>query len=569
VVSALRLATRGSPLALEQARRVQSRLVAVDASLVTELVVVASGGDLRPHAAIHRLGGTGVFVAEIEQAVLAGAADVAVHSLKDLPSSTPPGGLVLAATPERLDPRDAVVGRTLDELAPGAIVATGAIRRRAQLAWLRPDLCFAELRGAIATRLGRVPPGGAVVVAVAALERLGLLDRAAEILSTAVMVPQVGQGALGLRCRDNDARTIELLTAIDDALVRRAITAERAFLSRLGGGCDAPVGAHATCDSATGPVTLEGFIAREDGHVLVRGTMRGDDPAALGAALAERLLVAEGGRSLAVPGVGGPAVGRDPGPLAGWRIVVTRAAAQAAPLVAALQSQGAEVVELATIRLEDPADGGAALREAARRLGRFDWVVFTSENAVARLCAEIPDLRAFAEVRVAAIGTGTARALRDRGIEADLVPARFVGEALVEAFPPGFPGGRVLLPRAAVARDVVPEGLRRLGWHVEVVEAYQTAPTAPSPVALARARTADAITFTSPSTVTGYRGLFPAGKAPPVVASIGPVTSATVRAAGMAVTVEAGVHSIDGLVEALVAWATDHPRSPAPLSARS
>ena len=558
----LRLATRGSPLALEQARRVQVRLGAVDGGPPTVLVVVESRGDRRPDVAIHALGGSGAFVAEVERAVLAGDADVAVHSLKDLPSSAPSGGLVLAATPERLDARDALVGRSLEELAPGATVATGAVRRRAQLASLRPDLSFAELRGAISTRLGRVPPGGAVVTAVAALERLGLLDRVAEILSTAVMVPQVGQGALGLRCREDDAATIELLAAIDDALVARAVAAERAFLARLGGGCDAPVGAHGTCDSATGPVTIDGFIAREDGHALVRGTMQGDDPVVVGSALADRLLDGAGGRSLVLPGaVGGSAPRREPRrPLASWRIVVTRAADQSASLVAALAAEGAEVIELPTIRVEDPADGGAALREAAARLGRFDWVVFTSENAVERVFAEIPGARALRDVRVAAIGAGTARALRRRGVEPDLVPRRFVGEALVEGFPPGFPGGRVLLPRAAVARDVVPEGLRRLGWQVEVVEAYRAVPVELSPEALCRARTADAITFTSSSTVTGFRDGAPTGEVPPVVVSIGPVTSATVRAAGMSVTVEAEVHSVDGLVDALVAWAIGHPR---------
>lgn len=381
---ALRLATRGSPLALEQARRVQARLAAVHAGLPTELVVVESGGDLHAGTPIHSLGGSGVFVAEIEQAVLAGRADVAVHSLKDLPSSALPAGLVLAATPERLDVRDALVGRTLARLAPGAVVATGAVRRRAQLAWLRPDLCFAELRGSIATRLGRVPPAGAVVVAVAALERLGLLDRAAEILPTAVMLPQVGQGAIGLRCREDDAATILLVSAIDDPLVARAVAAERAFLARLGVGCDAPVGAHATCDSLTGPVTLDGLLAREDGHVLVRRQLTGDDPVELGTALAGHLLDDEGGRSLGAPFDGGSATAtRAGGPLSGWRVVVTRPAAQAPPLVAALVARGAEVVELATISLEDPADGGAALRAAAREVAGFDWVVFTSANAVA------------------------------------------------------------------------------------------------------------------------------------------------------------------------------------------
>jgi hydroxymethylbilane synthase len=556
----LRLATRGSPLALEQARRVQARLADVDRTLATELVVVESAGDRRPEAAIHALGGSGVFVAEIERAVLEGRADVAVHSLKDLPSSAPPAGLVLAATPERLDARDALVGATLEELAPGALVATGAVRRRAQLAQARPDLCFVELRGSIATRLSRVPPGGCVVVAVAALERLGQMGRVAEVLATEVMLPQVGQGAIGLRCRADDAATIELLTAIDDSLVARAVAAERAFLRRIGGGCDAPVGAHATCDSIWGPVVLDGCIGREDGHALVRRAMQGDDPVAVGTALAERLLFADGARSFLAPflaDASSPA-GRAGPPLARWRVVVTRAAAQAAPLVAALEAAGAEVIELATIAVAEPADGGAALRAAAARLAQFDWVVFTSENAVARLFAEIPGVPAWGAARLAAIGVGTAAALRRRGVTVDLVASRFVGETLVAEFLPAVRGGRVLLPRAAGARDVVPEGLRRLGWQVEVVEAYRTVPAAPSPEALARAATADAITFTSSSTVAGYRDLMAAG-VPPVVVSIGPVTSATVRDLGMTVTVEAEVHSVEGLVAALVAWAVDHP----------
>jgi len=196
-------------------------------------------------------------------------------------------------------------------------------------------------------------------------------------------------------------------------------------------------------------------------------------------------------------------------------------------------------------------------------MATFDWIVFTSENAVERLFAAIPGVRTLGGVRVAAIGPGTADALRRRGVRPDLLPRRFVGEALVAEFPPGIPGGRVLLPRAAVARAVVPDGLRRLGWHVEVVEAYRTVPAAASAAALARAAGADAITFTSPSTVRGYCSLGVAGGVPPVVVSIGPVTSAAARAAGLTVTVEADVHSVDGLVNALVAWTVGHPRPPA------
>jgi uroporphyrinogen-III synthase len=308
-------------------------------------------------------------------------------------------------------------------------------------------------------------------------------------------------------------------------------------------------------------VTLDGFLAREDGHVLVRRALAGDDPVEVGTTLADLLLDDEGGRSLgATFGGGGATPPKASRELSGWRVVVTRPAAQAPPLAEALAARGAEVVELATISVEDPADGGEALRAAAREVAGFDWVVFTSANSVARLMAEISDPGALGTVHVAAIGAGTAKALRDRGVGVDLVPDRYVAEALVAGFPPAPAGGRVLLPRAAVAREILPEGLRRLGWEVEVVEAYRTVPAVPPPAALAASRGADAVVFTSSSTVDGYRRLVAPGDVPPVVVSIGPVTSATLVAAGLAPTVEAGVHSADGLVDALVGWAAAHPR---------
>lgn len=288
----LRLATRSSPLALRQAELVAAALKA--AGEETELVPLVSSGDRQLSVPIDELAGRGVFTTEIEQAVLEGRADVAVHSAKDLPSSEPPPGLVLAAVPPRADPRDALVGERLVDLRPGAVVATGSVRRRAQLAAVRPDLAFRGLRGNIATRLDRLPPGGAVVVAAAALERLGLSARAAEVLPTSVLLPQVGQGALALRCRESDVTTRQRLAAIDDAVSHRCLRAERAFLARLGGGCDAPVGAYARCAGANAPVALEGLLASRDGHLLLRRRAEGDDPEALGAALADALVAHDG-----------------------------------------------------------------------------------------------------------------------------------------------------------------------------------------------------------------------------------------------------------------------------------
>ncbi len=225
----LRVATRGSELARWQAARVAT-LLGDD----VELVIVTTSGDSRTDVPIHAVGGTGIFVKEVQQAVLDGRADLAVHSAKDLPASGAPDGIVLVAVPERADPRDALVGSTLAALPAGARIGTGSVRRRVQLAALRPDLTFAELRGNVPTRLERAVDFDAVVVAAAALERLGHAERATELLEPSVMLPQVGQGALAVECRTDDAETRERLAAIDDTRAHAAVGAERAFLARAG-----------------------------------------------------------------------------------------------------------------------------------------------------------------------------------------------------------------------------------------------------------------------------------------------------------------------------------------------
>jgi uroporphyrinogen III methyltransferase/synthase len=258
-------------------------------------------------------------------------------------------------------------------------------------------------------------------------------------------------------------------------------------------------------------------------------------------------------------------------PLFGKRIIVTRAREQASGLVERLHELGAATVELPVIEIGDPADGGAGLREAARRVADYDWVAFTSANAVRRFFAALDevgsDTRALgggrvsprqtggegagpAGVQVAAIGPGTAEALAAVGVRADLVPERFVAESLLAAFPDG--PGRVLLPRAAVARDALPAGLAERGWTVDVVEAYRTGVGRPTAEALGAAATAHAVTFTSSSTVSNYLAVSGDVPVPPVVACIGPITADTARAAGLTVDVVAAEHTIEGLVQALI-----------------
>lgn len=252
-------------------------------------------------------------------------------------------------------------------------------------------------------------------------------------------------------------------------------------------------------------------------------------------------------------------------PLFGRKVLVTRTRAQASQLAAELRAAGADPIEVPVIDVVDPVDGGAALRAAAGSLGRYAWVVVTSPNGAERLLAAVADVggdaRSFAPASVAAIGPGTASALAAGGIVADLVPDRFVAEGLLEAFPaPGPGGGRVLLARAAVARDVLPDGLRAAGWDVDVVDAYRTVPATVTDDQRALVAGADAVTFASSSTVEHFLAAFGPEAVPPVVACIGPVTAATARQRGLTVTVEAPVHTIPGLVEALAAWAAGPTR---------
>ncbi|WOZ77318.1 hydroxymethylbilane synthase [Kosakonia sacchari] len=290
----LRIATRQSPLALWQAHYVKERLEASHPGLTVELVPMVTRGDVILDTPLAKVGGKGLFVKELELALLENRADIAVHSMKDVPVDFPQG-LGLVTICERDDPRDAFVSNrynSLDELPAGSIVGTSSLRRQCQLAEHRPDLVIRSLRGNVGTRLSKLDNGDydAIILAVAGLNRLGLSSRVRTALPPETSLPAVGQGAVGVECRLDDARTRALLAPLnhDDTAVR--VKAERAMNTRLEGGCQVPIGSYA--ELIDGGIWLRGLVGAPDGSIMVRGERRGrlEDAEQLGISLAEELL---------------------------------------------------------------------------------------------------------------------------------------------------------------------------------------------------------------------------------------------------------------------------------------
>ncbi len=300
--STLRIATRKSQLALWQAEHVAALLRGAHAGLRVELMPMSTKGDRILDRSLAAIGGKGLFIKELEIALEEGHADIAVHSMKDVPGELP-RGFSIAAVLERADPRDALVASTAErvqDLPHGARVGTSSLRRQAQLLAMRPDLRIEALRGNVNTRIGRLDSGelDAIILACAGLIRMGWESRITGRLAPSAFVPAVGQGVIGIECRSDDARTRSLLEVLNDAPTRTVLDAERAFSGRLGGSCQSPIAAYATLDGSR--LTLDGLVAEPDGTRLLRDTMTGsaDQPRSLGERLADRVLAAGAGTLL-------------------------------------------------------------------------------------------------------------------------------------------------------------------------------------------------------------------------------------------------------------------------------
>ena len=308
-MKALRIATRGSALALWQANHIRERLMQLH-GVESELIRIRTSGDRFQGASVAQVseqtGTKGIFIKELEEALLAGTADLAVHSMKDVPTENP-AGLIFPAITKREDVRDCLIshgGANLKDLAAGARVGTSSLRRQAQLRHHRPDLELLDLRGNVDTRLKKVAAGefDGIVLATAGVKRLGASDKITDILSTEIMLPAVGQGALGIETRADDRETVRLVAALDDPESHAAVTAERALLRELEGGCQLPLGAWARQEN--GELRLEACVFSADGKDFVRNELRGEvgDAEKLGVRLGQMLIEAGADRILRLAG---------------------------------------------------------------------------------------------------------------------------------------------------------------------------------------------------------------------------------------------------------------------------
>ena len=594
MASVLRIGSRPSRLALAQAELVRHKLAALVLSVSVEIVPISTSGDRMATAALAQVGGKGLFIKELEQALVEGRIDLAVHSMKDLPAQLA-SGFRIAAVPERADPRDALLARASGSLAAlprGARLGTSSMRRRFEALRLRPDLEIVALRGNVDTRLARLAAGDfdAIILAMAGLLRLERGERdaagggvALSPLDARDFVPCGGQGALCIEALESRpvAGSPELeaaVAALDDPRAHLEVAAERAFLAALGASCVSPVGVYATLNADT--LAIRALVFSVDGarHLMdeisdnvVDGASAAPPQrvAALGAVLAERMLAGGAGALVAAGSPAATSVGAagEPGrapaamPLHGRRFVITRAREAGGAFAAGLRALGAQVTEFPTIEIVAP-DSYTAIDAALARTASFDWVIFTSATGVERMLERMKtrgiDQLALGGAKLGAIGPATAARLAERALTVAAMPREYRAEAIVEALgAERIRGARILIPRAQVAREVLPEMLIAAGAReVVVAPVYKTVKPANAPVErvreLAAAGAIDLVAFTSSSTVTNFCEMIGASVARGLrAAAIGPITAETARASGLQVVVQPTEYTVPALIAAI------------------
>lgn len=573
----LRIGTRGSALALWQANHLRDEL-ARRVNVESELVPLKTSGDRFGGNSIEELGVVGVFTKELEDALCEGRIDLAIHSMKDVPTEFC-AACQVAVVFKREDPRDALVTRSgehLKDLDRGARIGTSSQRRASQLRAFRPDLRIVEMRGNVDTRLRKLDAGecDGVVLARAGLMRLGFAGRIAEVLPPEVMLSAVGQGALGLEFLEANRDLFPFIDHLIDRNTMLAVTAERAFQARMQGGCRVPLGAWARVEGET--LTMDACVLSIDGTQAIRrrkvvsGKITPATATVLGKELGEEIAEAGGSRLLQIArrAANSPAKSAIAKALSGKTIVVTRAPEHSQALTIALEDAGAEVLQLPMVRFV-PAKNRGPLDAGIERIHEFDWILFTSQVAVEFFMARSRELgkstsdwrkdsREFP--RVATVGRATATAAVEAGLRVEYIAGAERGEGLAAELGPSLRGKTVFLPHSNLGGEPLAKALREAGTDVTSVEAYGTVPPERVDAEILgriRAGGVDAVLFASPSAFRNFAAFMEKAELSELsrkvqMAAIGPTTRKAIEEMGIEVSIEAADPSTESIVTAIV-----------------
>lgn len=563
----IRIGTRGSALALWQARHVQQALARHYPGQPFEIQVIHSEGDFDKESPLTQIGGRGVFTSALQQALMAGEIDLAVHAAKDMPTLSPEG-LAISAFTEREDPRDVVVSRHgvgIDALPPEPIIGTSSQRRAVQVRQLRSDARIVDLRGNIDTRLRKAASEeyDAVILAAAGLIRMGWEDRITDFLPVARFTPSPGQGVLAIETRAAPDPMAKIAAALADRDVTIEVSVEREFLRDIGGGCTAPIGAHARVETFHGRdiVRFWAMLGSDDGTRLERVYDEFPPDAAESAVMTiSQTLI----RSVTPNRTGDTPADRDTRALMKKQVLVTGTGPVAAPVVAEFERHGAVAHHVPTITVQPSMDSVKLHRTISNlRQGHYGWLIVTSGNAVDTIAATVPRGRGPWPVRIAVVGRTTGNRMREMGFEVAVEPEDQRAEGLVAAMEGiDLAGQRVLCLVGNRARAEIPEALRARGAVVDIVEAYRTVDATeidPAIRRLVQAGTVDVVTFASPTSVRAMRHLLGtdlAALSGACLAAIGPTTASAMENVDLPVHALASAPDAPGIVQAVMRYLT-------------
>jgi len=562
----IRIGTRGSQLALYQANVVKEELTQKFPGLNFQIVVIKTKGDKILDVPLSKIGDKGLFTKELEIAMFDDEIDMAVHSLKDLPTRFPEG-VVLGAVLKRGEVRDALISSTprkLSELTADDIIATSSLRRKAQLLRINKDFKIVEIRGNVNTRIRKMEEGycTVMVMAGAGLQRLGMESYISELIDTELVIPACSQGAIAIEIRENDSRIAELVEAINDRETLLATDAERAFLRTLEGGCQIPVGSYSRI--VGGNFEITGFISSINGDEFLKESATGplDMAVDISVQLAENLLQKGGREILKAIRLEDPFEKRKELPLYGKVFVSTRAIETGDTLPDLLSAQGATLLSLPMIEI-NPAALKLEERKKIEQLSSYDWLFFTSRNGVAHFFKQLIDLTGSSELpatlRVAVVGTKTASELEYYGYSPAFTgkehgSAELAAEFL-ETHQPA--NQRILLALGNLADDTLKN---RLGSENQVdrIDVYETCqPKSADPMVIKQIAdgTYDLILFTSPSTFNHFVSIVDTNLLGNLkIGSIGTTTSKAIWEAGYEPLMTAKMSNTEGLTEAILQY---------------